>query len=495
MAQKFAEAYVQISHRGVRNVDRAFRGLHRSMARYLGVAGVGGLLVTTAKTFMSFEKEMMQVNTLLRLGKEDFQALTKEVLGLAWQMGVAPASLANAFYQVTSATFRGAKAIDILKVAHKGAIAGAAQLHTVTKLLVGSLNAYGESGEAAERYMAAFFKAVDRGLVVMPEMVQHFGMVTKIAAQVGMSIEELSALMAILTRNNIQAAQAVTGLRAMLMQLLKPQEKALKLANELGISFDLDTIKTMGWSKWLGILQERTGGNEKILATMFGRMRGISSVLAVAGKNTETLADEMKHMNTAIQDFNKAAGIMEEGTARKWEILMARMKVASIDFFNSWEKGLKEHPLTRGMFPEKAKAPGMDLGARYARAEKRATDALKDYQRIQRTRPPVTGLTFGGYYPRRDWYRDLEKASLEYRRATKAFQALQREAARQPMLRKGFEFMGVQAQPGLAGFQKYGPGGLPQWSQLYGVWQEISNKLDEIKTNTKETASNTEEGD
>jgi hypothetical protein len=62
-----------------------------------------------------FDRAMRNVNSIAKLGKKQFQTLSKSVLALSKETGRAPETLAEGLYDIVSSGFRAHQGIQILR--------------------------------------------------------------------------------------------------------------------------------------------------------------------------------------------------------------------------------------------------------------------------------------------------------------------------------------------------------------------------------------------
>jgi hypothetical protein len=74
----------------------------------------------SVKMALTFEDSMTKIITLVGVSEEQVREWSILLKKLGPELGQTPTALANALFQVTSAGFRGAKAIDVLTYAAKG---------------------------------------------------------------------------------------------------------------------------------------------------------------------------------------------------------------------------------------------------------------------------------------------------------------------------------------------------------------------------------------
>ena len=98
------------------------------------------------------------------------------------------------------------------------------------------------------------------------------GKLTAVSAEVGVSFEEVSAVIALLTRNGIKTEVAVTAIRQALASLLKPASQSAEKFQELfNMSMNPDAIKRMGGLS--GFLRKLAEESSEDIAMMFPNVR------------------------------------------------------------------------------------------------------------------------------------------------------------------------------------------------------------------------------
>jgi len=116
-------------------------GKRLSLAITLPVLAIGGI---ATKQFMDFEAAMRDVNTIARQSETQFQRTGRTVLDLAMEMGQQPTELADALYNINSASFVADRGLKVLRQSAIAGRAGVASTAEAAKALTGVLNAYGK---------------------------------------------------------------------------------------------------------------------------------------------------------------------------------------------------------------------------------------------------------------------------------------------------------------------------------------------------------------
>ena len=105
----------------------------------------------------------------------------------------------KAIYTAISAGSEYTDVLELLSKTEKLSDAGRADLVETTKLVVSVLNAYGLSAKDAEAVSDALFTTVKDGQTTLPELAASLAQVTTVAANSGVSFDELMASLAALT--------------------------------------------------------------------------------------------------------------------------------------------------------------------------------------------------------------------------------------------------------------------------------------------------------
>jgi TP901 family phage tail tape measure protein len=254
-----------------------------------------------------FDKAMRAVNVMLGASTKEVEQYKEEILALSSETAVSATDITSAFYQIVSAGFRGADAIDILRVAIKGAVGGAAEALTTTQALTKAMNIFALEGVGgASRAMDVFFGIVDTGLLTFEEMANSFPRAASNAAGLGVSIEETGAALGTLTKFTGSTEQAATALDATLRMLISPSEAMLALFGEWGVRTGPEAI-------------EKFGGLTGVLKELQSVAQGDVTVIKALFQSDEALKGALPLLTYAFQDFNAAVQTVTGSTGRASE--------------------------------------------------------------------------------------------------------------------------------------------------------------------------------
>lgn len=309
---------------------KAFKAFVPLIAAAFSARALAGL----ASQANQFSAAMAEVNTLLS-GNSEMPRLTQEAKNLAAQFGGSPTQQAQAFYQAISAGAGNAEqATALLTAANKLAIGGVTDVTTAVDGLTSITNAYGIETSEASRVSDALFVAMRAGKTTVGELSGSIGKVAATAATAGLSFEETLGSISALTTQGIATAEAVTGLKATLSNILKPSKAASDAAEELGIDFSLAGLQSKGLAGFLDELVTATGGSEAKLLDLFGSTEALNTVFALTGGAAETFSGIMVDMTNSAGQTDTAFNKVSNTMSQKLDVLKGKFAVTGVELGN-----------------------------------------------------------------------------------------------------------------------------------------------------------------
>lgn len=289
-----------------------------------------------------FDQAMRQTNVMLKASGEEFEIYKKQVLAISSATSKSADDVAAAFYQIVSAGYRGADAIDILNIAMMGAVGGAADAAQTTAALTKAMNIFQLQGvEGSTRAMDVFFGIVDSGLLSFEELASSFPRAATQAHAAGVSIEETGAALATLTKVSGSTDEAATELNAIFTALIKPSTDLQNLYKEWGVKNGPEAIKQFGGLQ--GVLKkvaEATSGNVDEIAALFPNVRAVAGVLPLATTNAKDFSDALTTVGSATGRTDEAFKEMAQGPGFQLKQLMTSLKNAAIVLGDALSKSL-----------------------------------------------------------------------------------------------------------------------------------------------------------
>lgn len=293
-------------------------------------AVVGALTYSVAKA-AAFETAMLNVNSIAKATPEAFKEMQDSVLELSKRLPQSAETLAQGLYDISSSGFAGAEGVKVLEAAAKAASAGLAQTSESAAGITAVLNAYSLSADEAQRVSDILFKVVDRGVITFPELAAEIGKVTALSAPLGVSLEDVAASLAVLTKNGIDAENATTQINAIMQAVLTPTGKATKLAEKLGFEFTATALKTKGLNGFMADLIKKTGGSNEKIAELLGDARAIRGAFVLAKNGGEQFTQELELMSNAAGATDTALSYQSQGLNYQLQVMQNKVDAIAIN--------------------------------------------------------------------------------------------------------------------------------------------------------------------
>lgn len=276
------------------NVGRAIGGMIASLrgvqiiAAATIVAVSAGIFVATRKALIaaaSLDAALREVSTLTNTTAENMEFLRVSLLRLSTTVPSPPELLSQGLYQVISAGItETAAALQVLGISAKAAVAGLTDTFTGVDAITTLLNAYQLSASQAGRVSDVLFTTVKEGKVTFPQLAQAIGNVATSAGIAGVTVEELGAAIATLTKFGLNARKATTALNSLLVSILNPTKEVAEAAERMGIQWNAAALDANGLSGVLSELRRVTGGAAEKVAELVPAIRSFRAAAVLGGK-------------------------------------------------------------------------------------------------------------------------------------------------------------------------------------------------------------------
>lgn len=288
-------------------IGRGFQSAGRSLTLGLTLPLVAAA-TAVVKLGVDFEKEMTKIQTLVGIAGDKVEVMGEQVLDLAKTTAKGPQELAKALFVVTSAGARGAVAMEILEQAAKASAIGLGDTAEIARAVTSAVNAYGVANLDATRATEILVATVREGNLEASDLAGSLGRVIGIAANVGLTFDQVGAFIATFTRVGVSAEEAVTSLRGALSILVKPTKGVNDALGQIGTTIEelRADVADRGIALVFGELVKSLEDAGIQIAEVFPNIRALSGVLATAGSQGE----EFVRISEAIAN---SQGIVREG--------------------------------------------------------------------------------------------------------------------------------------------------------------------------------------
>ena len=279
-----------------------------------GMFGVSALNDAT-KVAAEFNKEMGQVETIVDTTKVNMMDLRQAVMRTGQQFGGSMVDQTKAMYQAFSTGARDAsEASAMLTAANKLAVGGNTSTEKSLLLLANTLNSYGRAftEQNLTDVTDSMFVAIKDGTTTAEQLTSSMGRVTPVAVAAGLSIDQLMASMAAATHAGLSTREVATGMRAALLNIIRPAQKATAEAKRLGIQFDFAALKSKGFPELLKEITTNSKFNGETLGKLFRSYTGLTTVLALTKGGMADFTRMLGDMETKHGLTQRAVDIMAQ---------------------------------------------------------------------------------------------------------------------------------------------------------------------------------------
>ena len=288
---------------------------------------VGGASVKMA---LDFQKSMTKINTLVGVSAGEVEKLKKSVLALSGKTATAPNELAEGLYFLTSAGLNSKDAMEALEQVSKGVASGLGESTDLSNVAAAAQNAYGKETMSASKALDIFGGMVKTGMFNASELASVLGTQLGLSASLGISFEEVGALISTYTKTTGDANAATTGLSGVMMSFAKITPKQETALNAVGLSAKSlrDMLSKQGLQGTLLEMQKRFKANGVELSEFFSKSQSLKAVLGVLGNQTGTYKDILLELEGSVGFVNEAFDETAETSAFKMKKAMNDLRVA-----------------------------------------------------------------------------------------------------------------------------------------------------------------------
>lgn len=283
-------------------------GTTLSVGLTLPIVGVAAAALRSGE---QFEGAMNRVQAALDAPEEQMNALRAAAQKMGADTVFSSTEAANAMVELGKAGFTANEAIDALPSTLQLAIAGQMELADAATLTSNTMKTFGLSVADLGHANDVLAKAANSSTINVSDLAEGFKYVGPVANAAGVSLETVSAAMALLGEAGIKGSMAGTTLRNVMTSLMSPTEKQARLMKELGLESAFSNGKLMPMADILKILEGQTNKTAEIME-LFGDRAGPGMVAMV-----EKGSGALTKLDRALQDSDgyaqRAADTMMKG--------------------------------------------------------------------------------------------------------------------------------------------------------------------------------------
>lgn len=329
------EAEEEVGNLGetLNNAGEKMRSAGRELSMNLTLPLVA-LSGASVKTAMDFEAQMDRVGAIAGATADDMEAMTETALRLGSETSKSASEVALGFEEMAAMGFTANEIIGAMPGVIAAAEASGSDMAQTAEVMASTLNIFGlKAGEASKvaDILAMTANVSAASLTDMQYALKYAG---PPAAALGVSLEELSAGIGIMTNAGMKGEQAGTTLRGALLGLLDPSEANAELMTQLGFSMIDANGEFIGLSKLVeglskGMSHLSETNKAAMLSTLVGK-EAVSGMLSLMAAGPATIDKMTKSLEESGGASAEAAAKMKDNLAGALDELGGTIETAAI---------------------------------------------------------------------------------------------------------------------------------------------------------------------
>ncbi len=313
------------------SIGKSTAAMGRSLTRNLTlpIVAVG---IASVKMANDFSQSLTRMVGLAGVSQKQVNAWSADILKLGPEVAKSPRELAAAMYEIASSGLSTGKAMDVLTVSAKASTAGLGETKVVADAITSVMNAYGESNISAAKAGDILVATVREGKGEAAGFAPVIGNVAAVAAQLGVSFNDVGAALASMTRLGVDPTTAAVQLTAVFSTLLKGSKQTEAGLKKVGLSSAglRQELHDKGLIAFVQTLSTAFHGNVAAMAKAFPNIRALRGLLALAGKSADSTEQIFKRMGNTTGDLAYAFDQARKKSGFKFDQLKASAEVAGI---------------------------------------------------------------------------------------------------------------------------------------------------------------------
>ncbi len=293
---------------GLNQVGEAADELKASLLGIGAIAafGLGAAIGKAAEE----SRNLAAANVILQFSTAELAAAQQDLRGVADEVGITFQEVSAALFDVASAGFEGAQALEVTTAAARVARPANTDVATAFNAIATAMTNFGFAADEASDKLV---RTADITRGSLADVSEALGILGPIAGQFGISFDEIAASFALLTNRGIPAARAATALNAAISAFISPAGEATKVLEDLGIATGDDAFATQDLADKFDILSQASKEGRVELGKLFS-IEALRGAAALTGgveelrENIEAVGNATGRTEEALTSFFQQTG-------------------------------------------------------------------------------------------------------------------------------------------------------------------------------------------
>jgi hypothetical protein len=228
----------------VQSIERALRNAGGSTSMLTFAIGQSITMVVQLSTYLTkfsitatqvASNLDLQIRRIMIASGESYEAIRSGIFDVANATGTSADQVAEAFRKMIFAGIDYATTMEVLKNGVLVATASAEDFVTVVKLGVSSLNVFHKNASQLPEVFNSIYVAASKSPAAVQALAQSLEYLGPVAASMGISLEEITAVLTVLSQRGIEGSKAGTAMRRVLTEMAKASEDMLDALHVMNV--------------------------------------------------------------------------------------------------------------------------------------------------------------------------------------------------------------------------------------------------------------------
>jgi len=218
-------------------VDGAMQKFNQSLNfSVMALTAVGFQVQQTAAKLISYEKELVNANSIFQVSNDELYSISNEVVDVGLNYALTYDNMSSALYQFASAGLDAAESQQILADVMKLSMAVQGDSETLGKLLIQTIKGFGLEFSESAKLADQFALAINESLLEYQDLASAVKFAMPFFVSTNQGVEQLLGGLAILTDRALEAGIAGRGLRQALGELAESLGENTRKFQQMGIN-------------------------------------------------------------------------------------------------------------------------------------------------------------------------------------------------------------------------------------------------------------------
>lgn len=287
-------------------------------------------LLDATKRAAEFQVKLADIRTISDGTFGSIEQIGSAVEKLSIQLGTDQLEVARGLYEALGNQIGGTQAelLDFERVVGQFSVATLTDFQESNALLSTILNGLQIDISRTEEVASKLNKTIDLGAITGQQLASELGRGIPQAQLLGVSLEEVLASMATLTRNGLSAAESMTRLIGVMTGLQKPSEQLKTIFRNLGVDTGEQLVGALGLAGALDAVTQEARRLNVPLAQVFTNIRGLAGAAILGSQQLDEFQGDLDKIQGTARSLNQERfNIVFETDAKRVERELNELRV------------------------------------------------------------------------------------------------------------------------------------------------------------------------